>query len=247
MTLTNKTSTLSVLMVGLGLGLSGCGQGFTAGTANGVNSTSSNSSTAVGGVSDPAGAAFKSLSIDGTVSGGSDTKTQVISIDKTNKMLVARLPLPLGSLGGIGLGSLPFNEIPGATIGVEPTASGGSALTIKIPLATFMKGLPSLPMMRLPNGDALPVIPGGELPGLALENSNVGLPMTVFLAPSVLAIYVESPVNPYIGLTLPIRNASRTRTWGYFSSVPAKTTFKGGFFMSLAMPDDIARIIDGVI
>ena len=214
-----------------------------------MKAVTSNSSSSTGSpISDPAGTAFKALTIDGTVSGGSDTKTQVISIDKVNKLIVARLPLPLGSLGGIGLGSVPFDEIPGATIGIEPTASGGSALTVKIPLTTFMKGIPTLPLTRLPNGDALPAIADGELPGLALQNSKLGgLPMTVYLAPSVLAIYVESPVNPYIGLTLPIRNASRTRTWGYFSSVPAKNTFNGGFFMSLAMPDDIARIIGGAI
>lgn len=241
------TSKLSLLlMVGVMGGLTGCGQGF---SSAGSSASGSNSSSSTGGSTDSAAdQAFKSLSVDGTVSGGTDSTTQVISIDKTNMQVVVRLPLPLGTLSGATMTPMPINEIPGATIGLEATASGSSALTLRVPLEAYLKGIAFLPAGRLPNGDPLPAIPDGELPSIALQLSKLGgAKVTIYLAPSVIGLYVESPVNPYIGLTLPIRNKAKTRTWGYFSSVPAKGTYKGGFFMSLAMPDDIARIIDDVL
>ena len=237
----SKLSGLLILtLVGL---TTGCGRGFSAA------GTGSNSLSSIGGASTPADQAFKAMSVDGTVSGGSDTKTQVIEIDKPNKMLIVRMPVPLGSILSGVTTVVPIDEIPGATVGVE-NGVGGYAIVMRVPLSHFLKGINILPSTRLPNGDPLPAIPDGELPSVAVQLSKLGsvdIKPTIYLAPSVIAIYVESPVNPYIGLTLPIRNSAHTRTWGYFSTVPVKGSYNGGFFMSLAMPDDLARIIDDVL
>lgn len=234
------------LLTSMGL-MTGCGQGFSAaGTAG------SNSSSSVGGGSNSSPAAdqaFKAMQVDGTVTGGNDTSTQTIEIDKTNKMLIARMPVPLGSILSGVAAVVPIKEIPGATLGVE-NGAGGSAIVLRIPLAALLKGVDILPSTRLPNGDPLPAIPDGELPSVAVQLSKIaGLTIkpTIYLAPSVIALYLESPFDPYLALTLPIQNSSKTRTWGYLSSVPVKGAYKGGFFMSLKLPDDLARIIDDVL
>ncbi|MES2854831.1 MAG: hypothetical protein V4692_03155, partial [Bdellovibrionota bacterium] len=131
---------------------------------------------------------------------------------------------------------------------VEKQADGSSALALRIPLEKYLHGIEFLPAKRLPNGDPLPAIPDGELPSLAVKISRwADIKATIYLAPQVVGIYVNSPIDPRISITLPIRNAARTRTWGYLSSVPKKGDFDGGFFLSFAMPDAIARMIDDLL
>jgi hypothetical protein len=239
-----KISTLIVFSAAVAM--TGCGKGFSA--SSNLTGSGSNSSTSTGGGgSIGSAAAFKALTVDGTVSGGSDSSTQVIEIDKVNMQLVARIPIPLGSLSGIGITPVSIREIPGATIGLETTPSGGSALALRVPLSVFLKGVALLPGGRLPNGDPLPAVPDGELPMVAVSLGNlIKTKLTIYLAPSVVGIFVDtgSQFSIPIGFTLPIKNSAHTRTWGYLSSVPANTGFDGGVFMSLAVPSDIARIID---
>jgi hypothetical protein len=240
----------SVVLVAITLGLTGCGQGFQAASA--PTDSANNGSSSIGGPSGSGGSqdAFKALAVDGTVSSYPDT--QVIELDKTNMMLIVRLPSPL-PVSTFTTVSAPINQIPGATVSVEPLASGGSALVLRLPLSAVVKGVAFAAPSKLPNGDPLPGVPDGELPAVAVTLSRVGsINPTIYLGPSVVGIYVNSPTAipaiPVIGsFTLPIRNAAHTRTWGYVSTVPAKTSDKGGFFVSLALPDDIARVIDDVL
>ena len=232
------------------LGLTGCGQGFQASqSATGTNSQASSGSGSNGssGTTDsPAQVAFKNLSVDGSVSGYEGV--QVVEIDKTNMQLIVRLPSPIPSVTFLDFEAFRFKQIPGATMGVETLATGGSALVLRIPLSSLVKGVALSSPSRLPNGDPLPGIPDGELPSAAVTLSRVGsINPTIYLGPSVVAIFVNSPYSLPIGLTFPIKNAAHTRTWGYVSSIPAKGTDKGGFFVSLALPDDVARIIDDVL
>lgn len=223
------------------LALTGCGQGFK--SASGAGATSNSSSSLIG--TPQAQTSFQSLTVDGTVSGYDST--QVIEIDKKNMMLIVRLPSPIPSLMFTSA-VMPIDKIPGATISAEPLSGGGSALTVRIPLSALIKGIAFASPSHLPNGDALPGVPDGELPSVAVNLSKAGsMNPTIYLGPSVIGIYVNSPYSLPIGLTLPIRNKAHTRTWGYVSSIPAKGADKGGFFVSLALPDDIARIIDDVI
>ena len=245
----NSLNLSTLLVMGAAVAMTGCGKGFAASSNPTGTGSNSSASTGGGGAIDSS-AAFKALAVDGTVSGGSDSTTQVIEIDKVNMQLVARIPIPLGSLSGIGVAPVMIKEIPGATIGLETTPSGGSALALRVPLSVLMKGVTLLPAGKLPNGDPLPAVPDGELPSVAVSLGNlIKTKLTIYLAPSVVAIFVDtgSQFSIPIGFTLPIKNSARTRTWGYLSSVPAKTGFDGGVFMSLAVPDDIARIIDDVM
>jgi hypothetical protein len=234
----------SLALISIATGLTGCGQGFQAASlSNGTNG--SNGANAI-----DSSAAFKALAVDGTFSTYPDT--QVIEIDKANLMLVVRLPSPLpASTFNTSVQQLP--QVPGGSVSVEPMSGGGSAIVLRLPLSAVIKGIALAAPTKLPNGDPLPGVPDGELPSFAVNLSKMGqINPTIYLNPSVVCVYVNSPTEipaiPIIGsLTLPIRNAAHTRTWGFFSAIPAKGTDKGGFFISLALPDDVARVLDGVM
>lgn len=239
----------SFVLFAVTVGLTGCGQSFSASQSPSGSATNASSAvnSGTGGLSS-AQQAFKDLQVDGTVAGGSDTLTQVISIDKTNMQLIVRLPIPLGTLSGASITPMPIQQIPGATIGLESNTSGGSSLALRIPLSAVMKGVSTLPVGQLPNGQPLPAIPDGELPELALNLTNLGNEkVAVYLSPTIVGIFVDSKFNPYIGLTLPIWNSAHTTQWGYFSSIPATTGYDGGFFVSVKLPDEVARVIDDVM
>jgi len=234
----------NLVLAALLVGLTGCGQGFQA--SQSPTGSASNSSSSVGGGSatDPQ-TAFKALSVDGTVSGYDNV--QIIEVDKTNMQLVVRLPSPIPSVT-FSVAAVPIQQIPGATLSVESLSTGGSALVLRIPLSAVLKGVALSSPSKLPNGQPLPGVPDGELPSAAVTLSKLGtVNPTIYLGPSVVGIYVNSPYSIPIGLTLPIKNAAHTRTWGYVSSITASGSDKGGFFVSLALPDDIARIIDDVL
>lgn len=184
------------------------------------------------------------VAMDGSINGGRFDQTKAVEIDPGSKMLVMRLPFIAGFTIGAEV-PLPIDGVEGATIGVEMNTDGSSSLVLRIPLAKVLRGVDSLPSSRLPNGDALPAIPEGELPSVGLSFSkNSNLKGALYLSPTVVGLFVTTKFDPYIRLTLPIRDEARTRTFGYFTSIPAKGSFDGGFFLSVALPDDLARAID---
>lgn len=187
------------------------------------------------------------LAVDGTIGGGRFNNAQVLKLDLQNKLLEVRVPfLPGISLGAFSAVSIP--QVSGASVGLETMPDGALSLVIKIPLDKVMRGVTGLPKGKLPNGDRLPSIPDGELPSVGLQiDKNGAIKGSLYLSPTVIGIFVATKFDPFISLTLPIRNQSRTVTYGYFTSVPAKAGFDGGFFMSIALPDDLARAIDGIL
>jgi len=187
------------------------------------------------------------LNVNGAVVGGSFGTVSVLALDKTNKDLLIRLPMLAGGyLDGASL-HLSVPQMGGATLGLEAISTGGSALTLRVPLKALMKGLNTgMDAARLPNGDPLPTVASGELPSVNVPIQPArGISAALYMSQAVVAIYVNSPVDPYIGLSYPIRDSSRQHTYGTFSTIPAKSkTVNGGFFISIAIPDDIARVID---
>lgn len=235
----------AAIIVGIVAVSTACAPGFEA-TSTGVNGANSAAGTGGGTGGTPA-PGWGAIDLNGSINGGRFDKTKVVEIDKSAKTLILRLPF----IAGISIGAqlpMPIKEIPGATVGIEPQADGSSSLVLRIPLANVLKGVDTLPASRLPNGDALPAIPEGELPSVGLSFSNSGnLKGALYLSPSVVGLFIATKFDPYIRLTLPIRNEARTQTLGYFTSIPAKTGFDGGFFVSIALPDDLARAIDDLL
>lgn len=242
----NLGATLAAASLAICLGA--CSPGFESAKSTCTGSTSScaNDSLGDGGNNNPGGRpqpGWESVNIDGSINGGRFDRTKVVEVDKAAKMLVLRMPFIAGIQIGVQVPT-PIPELPGATIGIEPSADGSSSLVLRIPLDKVLRGVDFLPKGRLPNGDALPAIPEGELPTLGLSFNQRDVKGALYLSPTVVGLFINTKFDPFIRLTLPIRDQARTRTFGYFTSIPAKPGFDGGFFLSFALPDDLARAID---
>ena len=189
---------------------------------------------------------WSALSVEGTVATGRWENSKVIELDKANKMLVIRMPMAANPFIDGNLLELPVKDVPGIQMSLEPMQDGGSVLVLRVPLKYVAKGVDFLPAARLPNGDPLPAIADGELPSFAVSLTNLAaIKATVYLGRSTVGMFVNTPFDPTFNFTAPIRNSASTRIWGYLSSIRAKSeAVQGGFFISLALPDDIARIID---
>jgi hypothetical protein len=190
--------------------------------------------------------AWKQLDVSASLAGGAFAGVRVLDIDKDSKDLILRLPMPLIGLDGTSV-SIPIDKIPGAKLSLEPLARGGSALALRIPLKAVIRGDVQLSdPTRLPNGDKLPGVPSGEAPSTAVEIlKSKKIAASVYLSKAFVGLYVNTPFDPTIGLQTPFRNG--TRTWGMLTTVPAKGDVPGGFFISVQLPSDVARIIDDML
>ncbi len=227
----------------------GCSPGFQTsglGTSTALNSVSGtppdpNSTTPP--------ATLQSVDLNGSINGGRFNKTQVISLDIPNKMLVVTLPMLANPfLAGVSA-QIPVTGVTGATIGVQTQPDGSSAIVLHMPLANIIRGVNFPTPTALPNGDPLPGVPTAELPSVAVSlNPAKNITATIYFSKQMVGIYVNTPFDPFISLTVPVRNSSKTKILGYFSTVPAKKpAANGGFFVSALIPDDIARVIDNNI
>jgi hypothetical protein len=140
-------------------------------------------------------------------------------------------------------------EIPGASISMETLPDGSMALVLNLPLEKLLRGVDIPRKGTLPNGEDLPGIAGGELPSFAVSLVPPRkTKATIYLGPSIVAMFVPTEFDPVIRTpAIPIRDQSMTRTLGYFAIIPAIGTNDGGFYISAALPSDIARIIDDIL
>ncbi|RYZ76882.1 MAG: hypothetical protein EOP05_03655, partial [Proteobacteria bacterium] len=98
-TLTKKTNlALLLTLTTLSMGLTGCGQGFTASNSSSLGNGALSPQPDHGGGSgnnggSSADAAFKNYSTDGKVNGGAEDDRSVLEIDKVNKLLIVHLPI----------------------------------------------------------------------------------------------------------------------------------------------------------
>lgn len=214
----------------------GCGSGMSA-----MNGGSDNN----GSFSSPE---FQNLKMDGAVKEGKYEDRKLVSLDKENKMLVVQLPtlaLPV-MVGGLGQ-AIPVPQLPGTTLSLELAEDGAVTLVARIPLSHVMRGASFIPAQRLPNGDPLPAIPDGELPGLAVDlNSQGSVKGYLYLSRATVGAFVTTPFNPMVAMQLPIYQ-NNGAVLGYLTTVPDKNGSPGGIFMSVKLPADLARVIDDVI
>jgi hypothetical protein len=237
--------------------LSGCGSGFSTSSSIAPCSTCGNSAAGGGGTggggSTPVAPKVNAKDYAGTLNGGGFTNTSVISIDIPKSEIVFRLPLLQNPFLDGTMLDIPVPQVPGARVGLDTLPDGRVAVVLRMPISTYLNGAKLLPPSKLPNGDAIPGVPDGELPSVAIDlNTLLKIKATLYLAPTVVGIYVNSPFDPFIRLTFPIRNDSNA-ILGYFSVVPAKVdsisgvSYQGGFFASFALPDDLARALNSLL
>jgi hypothetical protein len=186
-----------------------------------------------------------SVDVTSFISQGSYDKVQVVELDPLRKDLILRLPLGLNQFIVLASGELP--NLPGITFATEILPSGQARLSIRIPLKYVLRGVKNLESKKLPNGDPLPGVSSGELPGLALAlDSSRKVQMSLYLGADFVGIFVESPFDPVVGLAFPIKNAKGNKYVGLFSMIPAKhePDFQGGFFISYQLPPEISAVLD---
>jgi hypothetical protein len=233
MTSLNKKLLVSVTAI---IFATGCGGGMSANSGGDNNN----------GYSSPE---FDNLKLDGAVKEGKYEDQKLVSVDKEKKELVVQLPtlaLPV-MVGNLGQ-AIPVPKLSGTTMNLEVAADGNLTLVLRIPLSLVMRGASFLGNSeRLPNGDVLPAIPDGELPGVAVDlNSQGSVKGYLYLGKATIGAFVTTPFNPMVSMQLPIYQ-NNGAVLGYLTTVPDKNTSPGGIFMSVKLPADIARIIDDVL
>lgn len=245
-----KSHTVSLLAIATAVALSACAKSGGGGPAASSPSESTSTNTTSGNGANPTPAptpsAWDELNGDGNLSG---TKTRVVTIDKAKKELVLTFPLPadLASLLSIVPINAKISKIPGATIAFQNSPQTGSGLALRIPLASVLHGVTTLDPKRLPNGDPVPGIPDGELPGIALQLNKISkkVSATVYLSPTIVGIFINTPfvIPAELNQTLWIDGAKLARI-GSITPVPSKNGNDGGYFFAYRMPADLARTID---
>lgn len=171
-----------------------------------------------------------------------------LDIDKTRGEIVIMLPMPSGVVftpSGV------FNKYPDISFTPMFDGSGKMKMAVRVPIKYILKGITTVPATSLPNGDPLPAMPAGqnELPSLALSfPSNNNTKISLYIGISAFGLFMTLPDNAAlplpINITLPIKNADKSRTFGYLTYVNAKNGHQPGLFLSGAVPPEFARILE---
>lgn len=187
--------------------------------------------------------AYEKLDLNGYVGGGTYENERVLALDKANNALLLFLPLP----GAFSSLYIDVPQVKGVQIKTVMDSQQNARVAVSIPLRFLVKDrVNTLPANKLPNGNALPMMPSGELPSLGLGlNPNSDNKLYMYFGVNAVGLFIESSFFPsYLGLTYPLKNSAGTRTLGYFTIVPKSGNYNGGLFLSFILPNDIAKIID---
>ena len=230
---------IAVLVLGL---LSACSQGGFSSIAQPTN-LSSEQSAPTSPSSPPSSPELDKISFKGRVSGGIFDKALLVDLDKKKGFLI--LNIPLAGLKGLELLNVEIPQTKGVRFELTQNSDGLSVLSLKVPIKYITKGVNFLPPERLPNGDILPQMPSGELPSLAVAlTRNSESRAHIYFGVEALGVFIETKFDPYIKMTLPIKNEAGTKTIGYLSLVPEKSGHRGGLFLSAQLPRDLSRLLD---
>tara|TARA_B100001248_G_C27399064_1_gene468354 strand:- start:173 stop:874 length:702 start_codon:yes stop_codon:yes gene_type:complete len=184
--------------------------------------------------------------LQGKVSDGTFENHQALKIDVDNQEVVMAIPLPLGVIAGLPPQAIP--ELEGAYYMIGMSSEGYSQIEVHIPFEHFLGNYLPIPADRLPNGDPLPAVPGGELPKFALKIQEAGRDIHIYIAPGLVGAYVTTPeFNPYLYLQFPIKNRNETKILGYVALVPEKLGYDGGVYIATKLPDGFARFLDEIL
>ena len=231
--------------------LSGCGSGFQSASSSPAALLQTTPGNGTSGVTPTPTPAAGSIQFSGSVSTGPFGNVQVVSIDTANQAIDLNLPLlPVPIFQGASF-SLPITQLPGATIGLNTTSAGGTGISLAIPLKYLVNGASFLPTAStLPNGQPIPPVAAGVLPYVAvsLPQITTGVTATVYIGKTQVDLFVSSPYNPIIGITMPIHDPTGVQTLGYVSIIPNGATGTGaGFFISVSLPTSVQDAIDNLV
>lgn len=238
-----KKLLVSVIAIG-SLAISACGSksGFDSGTAASGNNSGQGD---VGSPGAPVNT-WDKVDYQGKADGGPSDQKLVVYIDKVNQALLLVLPIPV--LIPI-IAPMPIPQLEGAKLTTYTNNDGSQNMAISIPLRKIIRGGSFMPNERLPNGDALPYVPAGELPGFAIEFPQMrNYQIHLYVGVNVAAAFVELPdVGLPIGFISPVKNATKTKIVGAVGYVVPKNNFDGGVYLAAQLPAELARVIDDLI
>lgn len=230
---------IAVLVSGL---LSACSQGGFSAAAPSANLNSEQNAPSSPS-QPPQSPELEKVSFKGRVSGGIFDKALMIDLDKKKGLLI--LNIPLSGLKGLEVLNAEISQAKGVRFELTQNSDGLSVLSFKVPIKYITKGVNFLPPERLPNGDLLPQMPSGELPSLAVAiTRNSESRAHLYFGVEALGVFIETKFDPYIKMTLPVKNEAGTKTIGYFSLVPEKAGHRGGLFLSAQLPRELSRLLD---
>lgn len=172
-------------------------------------------------------------------------KTLTFDLDKVKGEFIIMIPFPAGFQFSPS-GS--FSKYPDIHFGPAMDLNGNMKLAVRIPVKYIVKGINFLPAARLPNGDALPMMPSGygELPSLALSFPANGTELSLYIGVNAVGLFVTLPENIAIpfGFTFPVKSADKSKTYGFLSYVPPKGMYAPGMFVSTIVPPNVSRILE---
>lgn len=195
----------------------------------------------------PAATGWEKVEFNGYQAGGSSADSLVIYIDRAHQSLLFVLPIPM--IIPI-IAPIEIPDLPGAylTSYTDPNG-GGDSVAVSVPLHYIVKGGVFMPNQKLPNGDDLPYVPAGELPGFAIQFPQMpNYRIHLYIGVNVAAVFAELPnVGLPIGFLFPVKNLAKTKVIGAIGYVIPKGTFAGGMYLAAQLPPELARLIDDLI
>jgi hypothetical protein len=224
--------------------LTACGRGYEA-TPTPSDALAANGQTSDSGSSNVE-SGWQKVDYQGFQSGGATDQALVIYIDRPNQSLIFVLPIRV---------IIPiFNQVeipnlPGAHLLTYKDPQNGDSLAVSVPLKYIIRGAQFGEPQKLPNGDALPYVPAGELPGFAIDFPQMkNYQIHLYIGVSVAAVFAELPkLGLPFGFLQPVKNPDKTKIVGAIGYVPPKNTFAGGMYLATQLPADLARTIDELI
>jgi hypothetical protein len=189
---------------------------------------------------------WEKVDLNGFQTGGSNDGHLVVYIDKMKQSLLLVLPIPM--LIPL-VAPVPIPDLPEAYLTSYTDAQGGLSVAVSIPLKYIVRQGVFMPNQRLPNGDDLPFVPAGELPGFAIQFPQMqNYRIHLYVGVNIAAAFVELPdFGLPIGWTVPVKNQSKTKIIGAIGYVLPKTVYAGGMYLAAQLPGDLARVIDELI
>lgn len=195
----------------------------------------------------PTGNGWDKVEFNGYQAGGTNNNALVIQIDKVHQSLLFVLPIPM--IIPI-ISQIEIPDLPGAYItSYSRPNGGGDSLAVSIPLRYVIKDGIFMPNQKLPNGDDLPYVPAGELPGFAIQFPQMPeYQIHLYIGVNVAAVFAELPdVGFPLGFLLSVKNQAKTKVVGAIGYVTPKFTYPGGIYLAAQLPADLARVIDDLI
>lgn len=183
--------------------------------------------------------------LEGKIDAGSYKGMQVITLDRANQAMVITIPVPL-PIGKPIKKDIDSDKIKGAYWELKMYASNKWAIEVHIPLVNLVKGkFSDIPAALLPNGNPLPKVPSGELPGFAVKwDDGEDKELFIYLGGGTVAIFVPTyKFDPFFMVEVPIKTKKKDVV-GYFITIPETEAYHGGFYLASILPKEIAQWVD---